>query len=38
MNIANNLNKMDCTFYFIHKEKDKTLVLKDEAQKGFVRS
>ncbi len=33
MNNANILNQMDCTFYFILKEKDKTLVLKDEAQK-----
>lgn len=33
MNITNVLNKMDCTFYFILKEEDKTLVLKEETQK-----
>ena len=33
MNIANILNQMDCTFYFILNEKDKTLTLKEETQK-----
>ena len=37
MNIANALNQMDCTFYFILKEEDKTLVLKEEAQKRICK-
>ena len=37
MNIANVLNKMDCTFYFILKEEDKTLVLKEETQKRICK-
>ena len=37
MNLGNVLNKMDCTFYFILKEEDKTLVLKEETQKRICK-
>lgn len=37
MNITNQLNRMDCTFYFILKEEDKTLVLKEETQKRICK-
>ena len=37
MNITNHLNKMDCTFYFILKEEDKTLVLKEETQQRICK-
>ena len=37
MNIGNVLNRMDCTFYFIIKEEDKTLVLKEETQKRICK-
>lgn len=37
MNISNQLNRMDCTFYFILKEEDKTLVLKEETQQRICK-
>lgn len=37
MNITNQLNRMDCTFYFILKEEDKTLVLKEETQQRICK-
>lgn len=37
MNFGNVLNQMDCTFYFILKEEDKTLVLKEETQKRICK-
>lgn len=37
MNISNMLNRMDCTFYFILKEEDKTLVLKEETQQRICK-
>lgn len=37
MNITNQLNRMDCTFYFILKEEDKTLALKEETQKRICK-
>ena len=37
MNITNQLNKMDCTFYFILKEEDKSLVLKEETQQRICK-
>lgn len=37
MSIINALNQMDCTFYFLMKEKDRTLVLKEEAQKRICK-
>lgn len=30
--MKNYLNKMDCTFYFLIREKDKTVTLKEEIQ------
>ena len=32
INSTNPLNKMDCTFYFIRKGEDKTVILKEEVQ------
>ena len=37
MKIKNQLNRWDCTFYFILKEEDKTLVLKEEAQQRICK-
>ena len=37
MKIKNQLNRVDCTFYFILKEEDKTLVLKEETQQRICK-
>lgn len=37
MNYTNILNRMDCTFYFILKEKDKTLSLKQATQQRICK-
>ena len=37
MKIKNQLNRLDCTFYFILKEEDKTLVLKEETQQRICK-
>lgn len=35
--MKNYLNKMDCTFYFLIREKDKTVTLKEEIQETSVK-
>ena len=37
MNITNALNQMDCTFYFIFNEEDKTVVVKEETQQRICK-